>query len=67
MDGADRRQIRTGIREYDYANVEILYNVLKNAGSLDTKKLCAAADELNVDTIIGNVTIMTNITPFRTL
>ena len=40
---------------YDYANVEILYNVLKNAGSLDTKKLCAAADELNVDTIIGNV------------
>ena len=39
----------------DYANVEILYNVLKNAGSLDTKKLCAAADELNVDTIIGNV------------
>ena len=40
---------------YDYANVEILYNVLKNAGSLDIKKLTAACDELSVDTIIGKV------------
>ena len=40
---------------YDYANVEILYQVLKNAGSLDIQKLCAAADALDVDTIIGNV------------
>ena len=40
---------------YDYANVEILYNVLKNAGTLDTKALVAAADELSVDTVIGKV------------
>lgn len=40
---------------YDYANVEILYNVLKNAGSLDIDALTAACDELNVDTVIGNV------------
>ncbi len=40
---------------YDYANVEILYNVLKNAGSLDIDALTAACDELNVDTVIGNI------------
>ena len=40
---------------YDYANVEILYNVLKNAGSLDIKALTAACDELDVDTVIGNI------------
>lgn len=40
---------------YDYANVEILYQVLKSAGSLDIRKLCAAADALDVDTIIGNI------------
>ena len=40
---------------YDYANVEILYNVLKNAGTLDTQALIQAADELNVETVIGTV------------
>ncbi|SDB29139.1 ABC transporter substrate-binding protein [Eubacterium oxidoreducens] len=40
---------------YDYANVEILYNVLKNAGSLNLDKLTAACDELSVDTVIGKV------------
>ncbi|MCR5665686.1 MAG: ABC transporter substrate-binding protein [Eubacterium sp.] len=40
---------------YDYANVEILYNVLKNAGSLKLDKLTAACDELSVDTVIGAV------------
>ena len=40
---------------YDYANVEILYQILKSAGSLDIRKLCAAADALDVDTIIGNI------------
>ncbi len=40
---------------YDYANVEILYNVLKNAGSLDISKLTAACDELNIETVIGTV------------
>jgi branched-chain amino acid transport system substrate-binding protein len=40
---------------YDYANVEILYNVLKNAGSLDTQKLVDAAANLDVDTVIGKV------------
>jgi len=40
---------------YDYANVEILYNVLKNAGTLDTKALVEAADALAIDTVIGPV------------
>lgn len=40
---------------YDYANVEILYNVLKNAGTLDTDALVKAADELSIDTVIGPV------------
>lgn len=53
VDGYDYAPATAG---YDYANVEILYNVLKNAGSLDIKDLTAACDELNIDTIIGNVT-----------
>lgn len=40
---------------YDYANVEILYNVLKNAGSMDIDALTAACDDLNIDTVIGNI------------
>ncbi|SDB06599.1 ABC transporter substrate-binding protein [Eubacterium oxidoreducens] len=40
---------------YDYANIEILYNVLKEAQSLNTDKLIAAASELNVETVIGTV------------
>lgn len=52
VDGYDYAPATAG---YDYANVEILYNVLKNAGSLDIDALTAACDELDVDTIIGNV------------
>ncbi|MCR5667089.1 MAG: ABC transporter substrate-binding protein [Eubacterium sp.] len=40
---------------YDYANVEILYNVLKEAGTLNTDKLVSTAKELDVETIIGTV------------
>ncbi len=40
---------------YDYANVEILYNVLKNAASLDTDKLVQAAADLSIDTVIGKI------------
>lgn len=40
---------------YDYANIEILYAVLNAAGSLDTEKLVAAAENLDLDTVIGNV------------
>ena len=40
---------------YDYANVEILYQILKEAKSLDIEKLCAAADTLDTKTVIGRV------------
>lgn len=40
---------------YDYANVEILYQVLKEAKSLDIEKLCAAADALDTETVIGRI------------
>ena len=40
---------------YDYANIEILYNVLNAAGSLDTSALVSAAKALDIDTIIGHV------------
>ena len=40
---------------YDYANIEILYAVLNAAGSLDTNKLIAAAENLDLDTVIGKV------------
>ena len=40
---------------YDYANVEILYQILKEAKSLDIEKLCAAADTLDTETVIGRV------------
>lgn len=52
VDGYDYAPATAG---YDYANVEILYNVLKNAGSLDINDLTAACDALDVDTIIGNI------------
>ena len=32
-----------------------MFHVLKSAGSLDILFLCAAADALDVDTIIGNI------------
>lgn len=40
---------------YDYANVEILYQILKEAKSLDIEKLCAAADALDAETVIGQI------------
>ena len=40
---------------YDYANIEILYAVLNAAGSLDSAKLIAAAEKLDLDTVIGKV------------
>ena len=40
---------------YDYANVEILYNVLQNAGSLSADALVQAANDLNIETVIGPV------------
>ena len=40
---------------YDYANIEILYAVLNAAGSLNADKLIAAAEKLNLDTVIGKV------------
>lgn len=40
---------------YDYANVEILYQILKEAKSLDIEKLCAAADALDTETVIGRI------------
>ena len=40
---------------YDYANIEILYAVLNQAGSLNTDKLLEAAQKLNLDTVIGKI------------
>lgn len=40
---------------YDYANIEILYAVLNAAGSLDTDKLISAAENLDLDTVIGKI------------
>jgi len=40
---------------YGHANVEILYDILNRAQSLDTDKILKAADETNLDTIAGNV------------
>ena len=40
---------------YDYANIEILYAVLNNAGSLETSALLDAAKNLDLDTVIGKI------------
>ena len=40
---------------YDYANIEILYAVLNSAGSLNSDKLIEAAQNLDLDTVIGKV------------
>jgi len=40
---------------YDYANIEILYAVLNNAGTLNSEKLIDAAKNLDLDTVIGKV------------
>ena len=41
---------------YKHANVEILYDILKRAGSLDLDAVNAAAAATSLDTIIGRVT-----------
>lgn len=40
---------------YKYANVEILVDVLKRAGSMDKEKLLAAIEATDLDTCIGHV------------
>ena len=40
---------------YDYANIEILYAVLNSAGSLNSDKLIEAAENLDLDTVMGHV------------
>lgn len=40
---------------YKYANVEILYDILKRAGTLKLEDLNQAAKETDLDTIIGHV------------
>lgn len=52
VDGYDFAPATAG---YDYANVEILYNVLTQAGTLDIDTLIETCDNLDVDTIIGNI------------
>ena len=52
LTGEDHASAAVG---YDYANIEILYAVLSQAGSLDSSKLIAAAKSLDLDTVIGKV------------
>ncbi|MCD8216650.1 MAG: ABC transporter substrate-binding protein, partial [Clostridiales bacterium] len=52
VDGYDYAPATAG---YDYANVEILYNVLKEAGTLDADAIAAVCDEIEFDTIIGTI------------
>ncbi|MBO4834879.1 MAG: ABC transporter substrate-binding protein, partial [Lachnospiraceae bacterium] len=52
LTGEDHASAAVG---YDYANIEILYAVLSQAGSLDSSKLIAAAKNLDLDTVIGKV------------
>ena len=40
---------------YKHANVEILYDILKRAGSLELDKINDAAAATNLDTVVGNV------------
>lgn len=40
---------------YKYANIEILYDILKRAGTLNLKTLNQAAKETDLDTIVGHV------------
>ena len=40
---------------YDYANIEILYDVLKRAGTSDAKAIAAAAAETDLDSVIGHI------------
>ena len=40
---------------YDYANIEILYDVLKRAGTSDAKAIAKAAAETDLDSVIGHI------------
>ena len=40
---------------YKHANVEILYDILKRAGSLELDAINAAAEETGLDTVVGYV------------
>ena len=40
---------------YKHANVEIMYDILKRAGSMDIKAINKAAAETDLDTIVGHV------------
>lgn len=40
---------------YKYANVEILYDILKRAGTMDLETLNKCAGETDLDTIVGHV------------
>ena len=40
---------------YKYANIEILYDILKRAGTLDLDTINKCAEETNLNTIIGKV------------
>ncbi len=40
---------------YDYANVEILYQVLRQAGTLDVNQLVKTCQNIEMDTIIGKI------------
>lgn len=40
---------------YKHANIEILYDILKRAGSIDLDEINRAAAETDLDTIVGNV------------
>ncbi len=43
------------IAAYDYANVEILYNVLEEAGTLDADEIAAVCDDIIFNTCIGTI------------
>ena len=40
---------------YKHANVEILYDILKRAASLDLEAINTAAAETDLDTVVGHV------------
>lgn len=52
MSGYDYAAATVG---YKHANVEILYDILSRAQSLDADKIVAAAAETDLDTAVGNV------------
>ncbi len=55
MELVDGYEFAPATAGYDYANVEILYNVLKEAGTLDADAIAAVCDEIEFDTIIGTI------------